>query len=72
LPVLESSMTVDLYLAAADLYRRARRAGITVRPSVDCLIAACAIRADVAVYHVDRDYDALSRVTALRVRRPET
>ena len=72
LPILESPMTVEVFVEAADLYRRALRAGITVRSSVDCLIAMCALRGDVEVYHVDRDYDALSRVAPLRVRRAET
>ncbi|MGH7446886.1 MAG: type II toxin-antitoxin system VapC family toxin [Longimicrobiales bacterium] len=69
LPALESPLDVEVFLEAADLYRRARRAGITVRSSVDCLIAACALRHDVEVCHLDRDYDALSRVAPLRVRR---
>jgi predicted nucleic acid-binding protein len=69
LPVLESPMEIEVFLEAAELYRRAGRAGVTVRSSVDCLIAACALRHDIEVYHFDRDYDALSRVAALRVRR---
>lgn len=69
LPILESPMTIDVFLEAADLYRRARRAGVTVRSSVDCLVAVCALRQDVEVYHVDRDYDELSRIAPLRVRR---
>lgn len=44
LPRVESPMGEDVYLEAAELYRRARRAGATVRSSIDCLIAACAIR----------------------------
>lgn len=63
--VLEPSMTRELYDHAIDLYRRARQAGVTVRSSVDCLIAACAIRNGVAVLHQDRDFDALARVTDL-------
>ena len=69
LPIVESPLTANVFLEAADVYRRARRAGITVRSSVDCLIAACALRHDLEVWHDDRDYDALSRVVPLRVRR---
>lgn len=69
LPIVESPLAVGVFLEAVDLYRRARRVGVTVRSSVDCLIAACALRHDLEVLHVDRDYDALSRVAPLRVRR---
>ena len=43
----------------------ARRAGLTVRSSVDCLIAACAIRHSLTVLHHDRDFDLLAKVSAL-------
>jgi predicted nucleic acid-binding protein len=46
--------------AAVDLYRRARRAGLTVRSSVVCLIAASASRHHLAVVHRDRDYGKLA------------
>ena len=53
---------------AVDLFRSARRGGRTVRSSVDCLIAACAIRHDLEVLHRDRDYTVLAEVSALRQR----
>lgn len=46
------------------------RPGLTVRSSVDCLIAACAIRHDLEVLHRDRDYPALAGISALRQRSP--
>jgi hypothetical protein len=36
---------------------------------VDCLIAASALRHDLTIVHVDRDYEELARVSALRQRR---
>ena len=68
IPCVESPLDQNLFLEAADLYRRARRAGFTVRSGVDCLIAACAIRNDLVVIHQDRDYSALARVSSLRQR----
>ena len=68
LPVLENPMTLHVYEQAAELYRRGRRAGKTVRSSVDCLIAACALQHDVEVLHSDRDYDAIATFAPLRVR----
>lgn len=69
LPVAESSLGVDLFVEAAQLYRAARRAGLTIRSSTDCLIAACAIRHDLTVVHVDRDYDHIAKISPLRSRR---
>jgi predicted nucleic acid-binding protein len=70
LPIVESPLEEEVFTNAVDLYRMARRAGITVRSSVDCLIAACAIRHDVEVLHRDRDYAAIAGVSALRQRTP--
>ena len=69
MPIVELPVRQSLFLEAADLYRSARRAGITVRSSVDCLIAAAAIRYDLEVLHVDRDFEALAKVSPLRERR---
>jgi len=59
-------MELSLFEEAAQLYRLARRQGITVRSSVDCLIAATALRHDLAVLHHDRDFPLLARVSPLR------
>jgi len=69
LPMIDSPLSESRFLEAAELYRTARRAGVTVRSSVDCLIAACAIRHRVGVLHVDRDFDALARVSPLIAQR---
>jgi len=70
LPIVESPLGSDVFLDAVGLYRAARRGGRTVRSSVDCLIAACAIRHDLEVLHRDRDFAALSQISALRERTP--
>ena len=69
LPVVELPLGRDVVEQAVDLYRAARRAGLTVRSGVDCLIAACAIRHGLAVLHCDRDFDTLARVSPLESRR---
>ena len=43
LPAVESPLSVGVVEEAVGLYRTARRQGVTVRSSVDCLIAACAL-----------------------------
>ena len=68
-PIVESPLTLEVFLDAAQLYRSARRAGVTIRSSTDCLIAACAIRHHLTVAHVDRDYDHLARISTLLSRR---
>ena len=70
LPIVESPLSDAVVLDAVRLYRAARRRGLTVRSSVDCLIAACALRHDLEVLHRDRDFVALARVSALHERQP--
>jgi predicted nucleic acid-binding protein len=69
LPVVESPIAGPVFDQAVDLYRAARRAGLTVRSGVDCLIAACALRHRLEVLHRDRDYEVLARVSPLQSRR---
>ena len=66
LPVLSDPVPSELFIAAADLYSSGRRRGITIRSSVDCLIAAIEIHNSVPVWHRDRDFDAISSFTNLR------
>jgi predicted nucleic acid-binding protein len=68
LPIVESPMERSVFEEAVQLYRTARRRGLTVRSSVDCLIAACAIRHSLTVLHTDRDYTSLSRISPLRTQ----
>jgi predicted nucleic acid-binding protein len=68
LPVVESPLRPAVVDDAVDLYRRARRAGYTVRSGVDCLIAACARRHDLTVLHADRDFGTLARIAPLEHR----
>lgn len=68
LRLIDSPMALDLFEAAVELYRNARRSGLTIRSSTDCLIAASAIRNDLTVLHMDRDYELLSRVSPLKSR----
>ncbi len=67
-PLIDSPLRAEVFEQAVELYRAARRAGRTVRSSIDCLIAASALRHDITVLHVDRDYEDLAAVSALRRR----
>lgn len=66
LPTVESPLTAAVFEEAIALYRGARRSGLTIRSSVDCLIAACAIRNHLTVLHRDRDYALLARIAPLQ------
>ena len=55
------------YDDAAGLYRTCRRAGVTVRKLVDCLIASVAIDANAELLHADSDFDGLAAHTGLAV-----
>ncbi len=65
-PILRLEGIEDFVLAAA-LYRTARRAGVTIRKTLDCLIAAPCVRTGAPLLHADRDFDLLATCTPLRV-----
>jgi predicted nucleic acid-binding protein len=69
LRAIDDPMTGELFHEAILLFRDARKKGVTVRSSVDCLIAASAIRHGATVLHRDRDFDNLARVTPVKCRR---
>lgn len=68
LPGLALDPHVD-FRSAGELSRSARAAGRTVRSSVDCLIAAVAIRHGAVLVHRDRDFDVLAEISPLRAER---
>ncbi len=46
---------------SADYYRQLRRSGITIRKTIDCLIAAWCIHNQVPLLHSDRDFAHFAR-----------
>ena len=72
LPVLSDPIPVDVFISAADIYAQGRRRGITIRSSVDCLIAAIAIDYRIPVWHRDRDFSAIAQYTGLEAVRSWT
>ena len=55
------------YEAAAELYRRCRAAGETVRQLTACLIAAVALRSGATLLHRDHDFEVIARHAPLQV-----
>lgn len=50
---------------AARIYFELRRQGITVRNTIDCLIAASTIEHKLLLVHIDRDFEAIAQGVAL-------
>ena len=54
--------SIESYREAARMYFECRRAGITIRSAVDCLIARVAIEHDLVLLHDDRDFEKMAEV----------
>ena len=65
-PVLRLQGLEDFALAAR-LYRNARQKGVTVRNTLDCLIAAPCVRSGAPLLHADSDFDRLASCSELRI-----
>lgn len=62
LPMQHSS-----FILSADIYRKLRRKGITIRKTMDCMIAAVAIQHDIPLVHNDRDFIPIEKHCGLKV-----
>jgi predicted nucleic acid-binding protein len=58
---------LDDFALAASLYRAAREKGVTIRKTLDCLIAAPCVRTGAPLMHADADFDRLASCTPLRI-----
>lgn len=56
----------DLALQSAVHFRLLRKKGVTVRKTIDCLIASWCIQADVPLLYADRDFMPFSQYLGLR------
>jgi len=60
----------DLAIASAQNFRYLRSLGITVRKTIDCLIATFCLEKKHALLHRDRDFDAFEKYLGLLVIHP--
>lgn len=58
--------------AAAGIYRRCRRAGVTPRGLIDCLIASVALRHRATLLSADADLSRAARVVGIELDRAST
>jgi predicted nucleic acid-binding protein len=59
--------SLEDFVLAASLYRTARDQGVTIRNTLDCLIAAPCIRTGAPLLHADADFDRLASCSPLRI-----
>lgn len=60
-------MTPETFYAAAHMYRACRSKGITIRNSVDCMIAATCIQHGARLLHNDQDFDLIGSQFDLQI-----
>jgi predicted nucleic acid-binding protein len=57
---------VESFAKAAKLYLDCRKKGITIRSTIDCLIAQMAIEYNLLLLHHDSDFDSIAKVANLK------
>ena len=55
------------YAAAADIYYSCRRKGVTIRSTIDCLIAQIALEHKLLLLHSDKDFTAMAPHIGLQI-----
>ena len=60
-------MAHETFVNSAQLYRKLRKKGFTVRKPIDCMIAAVAIEHDLPLLHNDKDFQPLEKHCSLKV-----
>lgn len=57
---------VASYAKAAKIYFDCRKKGITIRSTIDCLIAQIALEQELSLLHNDTDFEAMAAVIPLK------
>jgi len=58
---------IQSYVQAAQIYRRCRKEGITIRRTADCIIAQTAIENKLILLHDDADFDRIASICPLSI-----
>ena len=58
---------LESYARAAKIFFNLRRKGMSVRSSMDCLIAQTAVEHGLHLLHNDSDFDRIAKVSSLKV-----
>ena len=65
-----ASLTPELAVEAAQNFRALRRRGVTIRKTIDCIIATFCIEEGHQLLHHDSDFDQFEKHLGLRVIHP--
>jgi len=57
---------IDSFAKAAKIYLDCRKKGITIRSTIDCLIAQTALENDLFLLHEDNDFGLMAKVIPLK------
>jgi predicted nucleic acid-binding protein len=60
-------MPDTVFVHTADIYRKLRKAGITIRKSNDCILAATALKHHGQLLHNDKDFTPIGKHFLLKV-----
>ncbi len=58
---------IETYIRAAQIYRKCRKKGKTVRKTVDCIIAAICMENNLSILHRDNDFNIIAQCTSLNI-----
>ncbi len=64
-PVIKPKGT-ETYIKAAEIFRKCRKQGMTVRKTIDCIIAAIAQENNLTLLHNDSDFEVIKNCSGLR------
>lgn len=58
---------IESFARAAKIYLDCRKKGITIRSTIDCLIAQTALENDLFLLHEDNDFNLMAKVVPLKI-----
>lgn len=59
-------LTKDHFLLSSDIYRKVRKKGYSIRKTIDCIIASCAVHYNVSLLHNDEDFYTIEKYSKLK------
>lgn len=69
-PLIMLPMPETVFVRAADIYRKLRKQGITIRKTNDCIIAATALEHHCQLLHNDMDFAPMVKHFPLKIVKP--
>ena len=69
-PLIMLPMPETVFVRAADIYRKLRKQGITIRKTNDCIIAATALEHHCTLLHNDKDFAPITEPFLLKILKP--